>query len=226
MGCGLVYKVRVAGTLPEQSNFWDQLPKHWQNVVNKKDLDLIQKKIGDDFQPTSEKIFAALNLPINKVRVLIIGQDPYPNNDHAMGLAFSVPSIVKKLPPSLKNIFNELEDDLGVVRLDGNLKDWHDQGVMLLNRTLTIGKDGKSTHINLGWEIFTEKIIKRLADQGVMALLWGKEAQKFAKFFPENKIIASAHPSPLSAYRGFFGSKPFSKINQMLKDSNQRPIKW
>ena len=216
----------MAGTLPAPFSFWDQLPKFWQELSNQDDLELIQQNIGSNFQPGVENVFAAFKLPFNEIKVLIVGQDPYPKFDHAMGLAFSVPSSVKTLPPTLKNIFQELKNDLGIDRKRGDLTDWVEQGVMLLNRTLTIGKDGKPTHINLGWEIFTEKVIKSLADRGVLAVLWGKEAQKFAKFFPDENIITSVHPSPLSAYRGFFGSKPFRIINKKLIADNQAPIRW
>ena len=207
-------------------NFWDHLPKSWQESLNQKDLELIQQNIGPYFQPDIENVFAAFKLPLNEIKVLIVGQDPYPKIDHAMGLAFSVPSGVKTLPPTLKNIFKELKNDLGIDRKNGDLNDWAEQGVMLLNRTLTIGRDGKPTHINLGWEIFTQKVIEILANKGVLAVLWGKEAEKFSRYFPEKKIISTAHPSPLSAYRGFFGSKPFSNINQMLIADNQAPISW
>jgi uracil-DNA glycosylase len=216
----------VAGTLPALFSFWDQLPKFLQELLNQNDLELVQQNIGSNFQPGIDNIFAAFKLPLNEIKVLIVGQDPYPNFGHAMGLAFSVPSSVKTLPPTLKNIFKELKNDLGIDRKNGDLTDWAEQGVMLLNRTLTIGKDGKPTHINLGWEIFTEKVIKSLADRGVLALLWGKEAEKISRLFPKNNFIATAHPSPLSAYRGFFGSKPFSKINKMLIADNQVPIRW
>ena len=218
--------MKVAGTLPAPFNFWDHLPKSWQELLNQKDLELIQQNIESNYQPGIENVFAAFKLPPNEIKVLIVGQDPYPKFDHAMGLAFSVPSSVKTLPPTLKNIFKELKNDLGIDRKNGDLSDWAEQGVMLLNRTLTIGRGGKPTHINLGWEIFTQKVIEILADKGVLVVLLGKEAEKFAKLFPERKIISAAHPSPLSAYRGFFGSKPFSKINQMLIADNQAPISW
>lgn len=216
----------VADTLLVQSSFWDLLPTDWQRHLEKQDLDIIEIQIGDNFQPSAEKIFAAFQIPIENVKVLIVGQDPYPNPDHAMGLAFSVPSTVSKLPPSLLNIFKELKSDLGINRSNGDLSDWNDQGVMLLNRTLTIGKLGNESHLGLGWEIFTAKVIKILAERGVKAIIWGKQAQTFEKLFPDNKYISSAHPSPLSAYRGFFGSKPFSSINMMLKDESLTPINW
>ena len=216
----------VADTLLVQSSFWDLLPTDWQKHLEIQDLNKIQTQIGDNFQPSAEKIFAAFQIPIKNVKVLIVGQDPYPNPDHAMGLAFSVPSSVSKLPPSLLNIFKELKSDLGVNRSNGDLTDWVDQGVMLLNRTLTIGKAGTKSHLDLGWELFTSQVIEILADRGVKAILWGKQAQSFEKLFPDNNFISSAHPSPLSAYRGFFGSKPFSSINMMLKEEGLTPINW
>lgn len=216
----------VADTLLVQSSFWDLLPTDWQRHLEKQDLDNIETKIGDNFQPSSEKIFAAFQIPIKDVKVLIVGQDPYPNPDHAMGLAFSVPSSVSKLPASLLNIFKELKSDLGINRSNGDLSDWVDQGVMLLNRTLTIGKAGTQSHLDLGWELFTSQVIEILADRGVKVILWGKQAQSFEKLFPDYNFISSAHPSPLSAYRGFFGSKPFSSINMMLKDEGLTPINW
>lgn len=216
----------VADTLHVQSRFWDLLPTDWQNNLERQDLDKIQTQIGDNFQPSPEKIFAAFQIPISDVKVLIVGQDPYPNPDHAMGLAFSVPSSVSKLPPSLLNIFKELKSDLGAIRSNGDLTDWVDQGVMLLNRTLTIGKAGTKSHLDLGWELFTSQVIEILADRGVKAILWGKQAQSFEKLFPDNNFISSAHPSSLSAYRGFFGSKPFSSINEMLKKDDLTPINW
>ena len=216
----------VADTLLVQSSFWDLLPTDWQKHLEIQDLNKIQTQIGDNFQPNAQKIFAAFQIPIKDVKVLIVGQDPYPNPDHAMGLAFSVPSSVSKLPPSLLNIFKELKSDLGVNRSNGDLTDWVDQGVMLLNRTLTIGESGIDSHLGLGWEIFTSKVIEILAERGVKAILWGKQAQTFEKLFPDNNFISSAHPSPLSAYRGFFGSKPFSSINEMLKKDGLTPINW
>ena len=209
-----------------QSSFWELLPTDWQRHLEKQNLDNIQTKIGDNFQPSAEKIFAAFQIPIKDVKVLIVGQDPYPNPDHAMGLAFSVSSSVAKLPPTLMNIFKELKSDLGVNRSNGDLSDWVEQGVMLLNRTLTIGIAGTESHLDIGWDLFTGQVIEMLANRGVKAILWGKQAQSFEKLFPDNNFISSAHPSPLSAYRGFFGSKPFSSINEMLKRDGHSSINW
>ena len=216
----------MAGTLPAQSSFWELLPKDWQEIVDKKVIDKIEEHIGLDFQPARESVFAAFATPIQNIKVLIVGQDPYPNPDHAMGLAFSVPSSVTKIPPSLANIFKELKSDLDIDRSNGDLTDWANQGVMLLNSTLTIGKAGAMSHIDLGWDTFTQQVIEVLAKRGVKGILWGKEARGFEKFFLPGNYVHSVHPSPLSAYRGFFGSKPFSSINMMLEKDNLTPINW
>lgn len=216
----------MAGTLPVQSSFWELLPKDWQKVLDKETLDLIEERIGLNFQPDRESVFFAFAVPIEEVKVLIVGQDPYPNSEHAMGLAFSVPSSVSKFPPSLTNIFKELKSDLGIVRTNGDLTDWTKQGVMLLNRSLTIGSDGRETHKDLGWEVFTKQVIEILAKRGVKAILWGRQAQSFQSYFFPGNYISSVHPSPLSAYRGFFGSKPFSAVNKMLERDNLSPINW
>lgn len=219
-------EVKVAGTLPAPFNLWELLPKDWQEISDRKVLEQIQNRIGLDFQPKAESVFAAFSTPLQKVKVLIVGQDPYPNPDHAMGLAFSVPVSVTKYPPTLVNIYKELKTDLGVERINGDLSDWANQGVLLLNRSLTIGKSGSITHLDYGWDAFTEQIIKALAQRGVKAILWGKHAQLFEKYFSASNVISSAHPSPLSAYRGFFGSKPFSAVNEMLKRDNLSPLIW
>ena len=216
----------MAGTLPAQSSFWELLRKDWQEIVDKKVIDKIEERIGLDFQPARENVFAAFATPIQNIKVLIVGQDPYPNPDHAMGLAFSVPSSVTKIPPSLANIFKELKSDLDIDRSNGDLTDWANQGVMLLNRSLTIGRDGYASHLDLGWEVFTQQVIEVLAKRGVKGILWGKKAQSFEKFFLPGNYVHSVHPSPLSAYRGFFGSKPFSSINMMLEKDNLTPINW
>ena len=226
MDCKSLCNAMVADTLLAQSKLWHLLPTDWQSLLDKDVLDGIEKRIGEDFQPSLNKIFAAFDKPIGEVKVLIVGQDPYPNPDYAMGLAFSVPVSVSKYPPTLINIFKELKSDLGVNRSNGDLTDWAQQGVMLLNRTLTIGKSGVKSHLDIGWEIFTGRVIEILAKQGVKGILWGRPAQSFERFFPVGNYVSSAHPSPLSAYRGFFGSKPFSKINEMLKKDGGTQINW
>jgi uracil-DNA glycosylase len=156
---------------------------------------------------------------------VIFGQDPYPNQDHAMGLAFSVPSKVKKIPPSLKNIFTEILSDVGGISpTDGDFQYLAEQGVMLLNRGLTINLPAKK--VNPLWYGFTEQVARVLGDTGVIGIFWGNQAQELVRYFPKNKQIVSVHPSPLSAYRGFFGSKPFSAVNRILESENKSIIKW
>ena len=172
-----------------------------------------------DFAPSLEDVFKVFEIPPSSIRVLILGQDPYPTAGDAMGLAFSVKRN-EKLPKSLQNIFKELHSDLGLIRTSGDLSDWQSQGVFLLNRYLTAPDGHPLGHQNLGWELLTDKVITHLGKLNVVALLMGKPAGEFAPFF--EKVVTTPHPSPLSAYRGFFGSKPFSRINEMLEES----IKW
>lgn len=202
------------------------LPKSWHEFV---DLDLlaqISKNLTSSFIPEQQSIFRALQIPPDKVTVVIVGQDPYPNPKHAMGLAFSIPAGVAPLPKSLKNIFTELNNDLAIDRSNGDLSDWANQGVLLLNRSLTVEPGKSDSHSNLGWQDFTEKIIQAAANNGALAILWGNEAQKVSNLFAATDVFKSAHPSPLSAYRGFFGSTPFSKVNKRLIEKGLIPIKW
>ena len=202
------------------------LPKSWHEFV---DLDLlaqISKNLTSSFIPEQQSIFRALQISPDKVTVVIVGQDPYPNAKHAMGLAFSTPAGVAPLPKSLKNIFTELNNDLAIDRSNGDLSDWANQGVLLLNRSLTVEPGKSDSHSNLGWQDFTEKIIQAAANYGALAILWGNEAQKVSNLFAATDVFKSAHPSPLSAYRGFFGSKPFSKVNNRLIEKGLIPIKW
>ena len=202
------------------------LPKSWHEFV---DLDLlaqISKNLTSSFIPEQQSIFRALQISPDQVKVVIVGQDPYPNAKHAMGLAFSTPAGVAPLPKSLKNIFTELNNDLAIDRSNGDLSDWANQGVLLLNRSLTVEPGKSDSHSNLGWQDFTEKIIQAAANNGALAILWGNEAQKVSNLFADTDVFKSAHPSPLSAYRGFFGSKPFSKVNKRLIEKGLIPIKW
>jgi uracil-DNA glycosylase len=172
--------------------------------------------------------------PFDDVRVVILGQDPYPTPGHAHGLSFSVRSTVKPLPKSLINIFQELRDDLGIENTRGNLTPWAEQGVLLLNAVLTVPAGQSAAHQNQGWEVLTDAAIEALAarEKPVVFVLWGAFAQKKrALIEPHNRdrhhlIIQSPHPSPLSAYRGFFGSRPFSKINAFLEARGEPPIDW
>jgi uracil-DNA glycosylase len=217
---------KTAGILHERSDLWSQIPSFWQQLFDKKEVDSVSQAIGDEYQPEIKKIFRAIDKPANEIKVLILGQDPYPNSDYATGLAFSVPKSCRQLPASLKNIYQELESDLNIKRSSGDLSDWADQGVMLLNRSLSIGRNGTESHRNKGWNEITQRIVKCVADSGAIGILWGNDAQQMSSLFNPEKLIISPHPSPLSAYRGFFGSKPFSKVNQVLIDQADVPINW
>ncbi|MDY3536710.1 uracil-DNA glycosylase [Riemerella anatipestifer] len=180
--------------------------------------------------PPKEQIFRAIELtPFEEVKVVILGQDPYHNDFQANGLCFSVSDQVPA-PPSLRNIFKELQDDLGIIKTSNELDSWAKQGVLLLNATLTVKAHEANSHKDLGWETFTDFIIKEISDkkENVVFVLWGSFAQKKAQFIDSYKhyIIKTAHPSPLSAHRGFLGSKPFSKINNYLLSKNKEEIKW
>ena len=180
--------------------------------------------------PPYENIFDALRFTdYDEVKVVILGQDPYHGLGEAHGLSFSVHQDVA-MPPSLQNIFKELESDLGIKRTNSDLTDWAKQGVLLLNSIMTVLKDKPLSHQNKGWEIFTDNIIKYLNDreEPVIFLLWGSFARSKKNLIKNkrNYIIESVHPSPLSAYRGFFGSKPFSKINDILEKNNKEIINW
>ena len=182
---------------------------------------------GKLFNPAPENVFRALRIPISQVRVAIFGQDPYPNRAHAMGLAFSIPQDAKPLPRTLKNIFRELQDDLGIdIPVSGDLSKWSARGVLLLNRVLTAPPKESAGHLNLGWESITDEIARIVGERDVVGIFWGKYAKELMKYFPSDLAISSVHPSPLSANRGFFGSKPFSKTNQLLAQRSRQPIDW
>ncbi len=212
------------------AQLFDQLHSDWQEVLTPhKDLiSSIQAKIQDqDFAPARELIFRALNSSITSTKVVIFGQDPYPTLGHAHGLAFSVDASVKKVPPSLRNIYKELSSDIGQVdRSSGDLSDWAAQGVLLLNRVLTTEVGKSMAHLDLGWQTITETVAHKLGQENVVAILWGKPAGELRRYFREEFIIESAHPSPLAAYRGFFGSQPFSRCNSILEANGIQPIRW
>ena len=181
--------------------------------------------------PKGGKIFNAFNLtPFNEVKVVILGQDPYHNEGQAMGLSFSVPEGTP-LPPSLQNIYTELEEDMGLPAPEsGDLTDWAKQGVFLLNTTLTVRAHSPKSHFGWGWETFTDEVIRLLSRKrrGLVFILWGSEAQKKAMLInpKEHLIIKGVHPSPLSAYRGFFGKHYFSQANAYLLAHGKAPIRW
>jgi uracil-DNA glycosylase len=177
--------------------------------------------------PAMNRILAPLGTSIDEVKVIIVGQDPYPNADYADGFAFSVRPEIAPFPASLINIFKELESDLGVAMpTDGNLERWSRQGVLLINRTLTTIPGESHAHQRSGWMAVTEVIIREVASRGAVGILWGGNAQQMSDYFDSTRVIKSAHPSPLSAYRGFFGSKPFSQCNSMLEQTGKVQISW
>ena len=216
----------MVGILLVPVNLQQHLPEPWLKIVDLNLLKSIENQLDEDFLPDPRNVFKALTLSPEKVKVLIVGQDPYPNPEHAMGLAFSVNKNVSVLPASLKNIFKELESDLGVVRTNGDLSDWVDQGVLLLNTTLTFNPSQPRQHLNIGWNLFTKSIIEYVGKNGAIGVLWGNHAITMKDFFLPDRVITSVHPSPLSAYKGFFGSKPFSRVNQILNKQGISEIKW
>jgi len=194
---------------------------------------LVEEKVeGKQILPPSSLWFNALNTtPLQEVKVVILGQDPYPTVGHAHGLCFSVQPEVKPLPKSLKNIYKELQEDIAIDNSHtGYLQPWAEQGVLLLNAVLTVEAGKTNAHQGKGWEIFTDKIIEIVNQQceHVVFVLWGSYAQKKASMIDETKhlVLKSPHPSPLSAYRGFWGSKPFSKINSYLAQHHKKQIDW
>ena len=192
---------------------------------------LKEKERGEVIYPPDEQIFAALDMtPLQDVKVVILGQDPYHGIGQAHGLSFSVNDGVK-FPPSLQNIFKELQSDCGIpIPLSGNLTKWATQGVLLLNATLTVRKDQAGSHQKKGWEIFTDAVIKTISNHHahIVFILWGRFAQSKIHLIDASKhlILTAAHPSPLSAYNGFFGCKHFSKTNAYLKANGKQEIKW
>lgn len=205
-------------------------PAHdsWAPILNPVTDDvksIITRISGQEIAPNESEIFEALRMNLADVRCVIVGQDPYPTAGHAHGLAFSVRGTVKRLPPSLKNIFTELESDMGIaIPSSGDLAPWRNHGVLLLNRVLSAQIGISNVHSGIGWEKVTEHICKELGSRGVPAILWGTKAQELASHFPF--YVSSVHPSPLSSYRGFFGSKPFSQTNAYLEKLGQTPIDW
>ena len=208
---------------------FDQLHPEWQSELarHKELIESIDRFIQDrEIAPTYDRVFRALSDPIASTKVVIFGQDPYPKKGHAHGLAFSVDDSVTPLPASLRNIFKELKSDVGIDRIKGNLSDWCEQGVMLINRVLTTDAGQSMAHAQLGWQEVTNSVARALGNRGVLAVLWGNSALELKSFFVEDNVIASVHPSPLSAYRGFFGSKPFSQVNDKLALKGYSAISW
>ena len=184
---------------------------------------------GRGYLPTGDRVLHALTRPFDDVRVLVVGQDPYPTPGHAMGLSFSVLPDVRPIPRSLSNIFRELVDDLGVpTPTAGDLSPWADRGVLLLHRVLTVAPGRPGSHRGKGWEAVTEQAIRALVarERPLVAILWGRDAQNLAPMLGATPVVASPHPSPLSASGGFFGSRPFSRVNDLLARNGAPPIDW
>lgn len=214
------------------NNDWDIVLK---DIIDSAYFNDLMNKVNQEYKnnivyPKKEDLFKALRL-LNyaDVKVVIVGQDPYHGEGEAHGLAFSVPEGIK-IPPSLRNIFKELNNDLDIVRTKTDLTDWEKSGVLLLNSVLTVKKDTPGSHSKLGWQIFTDEIIKKLNERNkpLVFILWGNYAISKEVLITNNKhlVIKSVHPSPLSASRGFFGSKPFSKTNGFLENNNIKKIEW
>ncbi|GAB3649718.1 uracil-DNA glycosylase [Glycomyces tarimensis] len=184
---------------------------------------------GHRYLPAAEHILRAFQQPFDDVKVIIVGQDPYPTPGHAVGLSFAVAPEVRPLPRSLVNIFNEYRDDLGhPLPANGDLTPWAEQGVLLLNRSLSVRPGEPNSHQGKGWETVTEQAIVALAQRGgpAVAILWGANARNLKPLLGSIPSIESAHPSPLSARRGFFGSKPFSRANTLLVEQGGEPVDW
>jgi uracil-DNA glycosylase len=212
------------------NSFRDQLHPNWRDLLKGSHdlLDRIESDIAESsYLPKHDNVMKSLSFDPSLSKVLILGQDPYPKEIDAMGLAFSTARRDGKLPASLKNIYRELADDLDVaIPTSGDLSPWSNQGVVLLNRTLTCAQGESNSHRDFGWRDFTDQVVSILAQIGVVAILWGKSAQEVEDRFPKSDCITSVHPSPLSAHRGFFGSKPFSRANQALLAKGLEPIDW
>lgn len=184
---------------------------------------------GRGYLPEGGNVLRAFQRPFDQVRVLITGQDPYPTPGHPIGLSFAVDREVRPLPRSLANIYRERQDDLGIPPAPhGDLTAWSDQGVMLLNRVLTVRPGSPASHRGWGWEKVTETAIRALAGRGkpLVAILWGNDARRLKPLLGGTPVIESAHPSPLSASRGFFGSRPFSRANSILESMGAAPVDW
>jgi len=184
---------------------------------------------GHRYLPAPDAVLRAFTRPMAQVRVLVVGQDPYPTPGHPVGLSFSVAPHVRPLPRSLQNIFRELTDDVGgTPGPSGDLSGWADQGVLLLNRVLTVREGQPGSHRNLGWQAITDRAVAALVERGdpLVAILWGRDAQQMRRLLGDVPAVESVHPSPLSADRGFFGSRPFSRVNRLLADVGAAPIDW
>ena len=213
-------------------NSWNEVFKNYQKIdeLNSMIKKINEQRLTTTIYPPKEQVFRVFDLALEDIKVVILGQDPYHNPDQACGLSFSVNDDVP-LPKSLINIYKELYDDLGIKPAKtGNLESWFNQGVFLLNAVLTVEKNSPASHSKMGWENFTDYIIENISEknENVVFVLWGAYARRKNKLInpAKHKIIESAHPSPLSAYRGFFGSKVFSQINSYLAENDRETINF
>jgi uracil-DNA glycosylase len=214
---------------------FESIPEKWQPYLSRHrdEVNEIGVKLqalanaGERILPDKKWVFRALEIDPEDVKVLVIGQDPYPNVQDACGLAFSVQPRKSGLPGSLMNIQKEILTDIGFTNTsDGDLTRWSNQGVMLLNRVLTVTAGTSGSHSKWGWEQVTETIARVCSEKGAIGLLWGNSARELASFFPTERLVEGIHPSPLSAHRGFLGSKPFSKVNSLLEKTGKNAISW
>jgi len=211
-------------------NLFEQMHPEWQLALSqcRTDLNAIDTRLkSSETTPPYELIMRAYQKPLSEIKVVIFGQDPYPTPGVAQGLAFSTSETAHKLPASLRNIYKELESDCGAQPRDsGDLTHWSEQGVFLLNRILTTQPGFSMAHVHVGWQSFTEATAAVLGSQNVIGVFWGNTVKDLQKYFDPELTIRSAHPSPLSAYRGFFGSKPFSTANELLIKQGKSLITW
>lgn len=199
------------------------------NIAALGDFLRAEVRAGRGYLPPGGRVLRAFEAPFEDVRVLVVGQDPYPTPGHSVGLSFAVERSVRPVPRSLHNIYRELRDDVGVTPpAHGDITVWAERGVLLLNRVLTVRPGESGSHRGHGWEAVTECAIRALAERGgpLVAILWGRDAESLAGLLGSTPIIASPHPSPLSASRGFFGSRPFSRANELLREQGAAPIDW
>ena len=211
------------------SSWLPALEPQASTIVQLGDFLRAENTAGRGYLPAGENVLRAFRTPLDAVRVLVVGQDPYPTPGHAVGLSFSVGPTVRPLPKSLENIFREYSEDLGLpLPSSGDLSPWAERGVMLLNRVLTVQPGAPASHRGKGWERVTESAIVALAKREgpLVAILWGRDAQNLAPMLGDIPMIVSTHPSPLSASRGFFGSRPFTRVNAALSAQGAEPIDW
>jgi uracil-DNA glycosylase len=216
----------LAGVHPSWRPAFDRISTALDDIGIRIDA---ERETGNRIAPEFEDIFRAFRQPLGSVRVVIVGQDPYPTPGHAVGLAFSTARDVRPIPRSLANVYRELQDDLGIEPAEhGDLSRWADQGVLLLNIALTVRAGSAGSHRDWPWKRVTGSVLRLLAERGepLVAILWGRDAQWARAFLPGVAIFESAHPSPLSAHRGFFGSRPFSRVNALLVAQGGAPIDW